>query len=402
MRAKITKKSLAVALAMITLLVATTSLAQPVSWFDAQKVITELNISSTISIIPKGPNPYVESITADLLLVPKNLQNTAVRSLRANPPAIVTHNRARYKWTNPKDTQLNFGYSSVVEKINDAPRVRAKIQYPTKFPKELEKYTKPTQYIDSNNPKIIAQAHYLAQNQDDLFLLVSSIGMWVKTNIEYNLSTLTAEVTQPASWALENKYGVCDELTSLFIAMLRALGIPARFVVGTAYTTSPLFPQGWAAHGWAEVYFPGTGWVPFDPTFGEFGWVDPGHIKLAESLDPREPTTIYEWKARDADIKVEDLDITTNILKAEGEALFELDMKAYPLRERVGFGSANGIIVEAENLADYYTAYEVYLAPVTDFSIIGAKSKLLAIPPHQKSKVSFEVKVKEELNPQYQ
>jgi hypothetical protein len=54
-------------------------------------------------------------------------------------------------------------------------------------------------------------------------------------------------------------------------AMLRMLGIPARVAVGF---TSGTFDDGkWVvtdheAHAWVEVWFPGEGWVPFDPTPG--------------------------------------------------------------------------------------------------------------------------------------
>ena len=60
---------------------------------------------------------------------------------------------------------------------------------------------------------------------DDLFIVVYKLAEWVKTNVNYDLSTLTASVSQKASWVLDNKEGVCDEITNLFIALSRALGI---------------------------------------------------------------------------------------------------------------------------------------------------------------------------------
>src|SRR3989338_2220208 len=103
------------------------------------------------------------------------------------------------------------------------------------------------------------------------FLLAS----WVKENVRYDLTTLTAEAVQTSSWVFQERRGVCDELTNLFIAMARSVGIPARFVTGTVY--SGLLP-GWGNHGWAEVYFQGYGWVPFDVTYGQYGWIDPSHV----------------------------------------------------------------------------------------------------------------------------
>jgi hypothetical protein len=55
--------------------------------------------------------------------------------------------------------------------------------------------------------------------------------------------------------------------------MARSLGIPARLVTGYGsgdYNTLTAYYEVRAsdAHSWAEVYFPGYGWVPFDPTPG--------------------------------------------------------------------------------------------------------------------------------------
>lgn len=53
------------------------------------------------------------------------------------------------------------------------------------------------------------------------------------------------------------------------IALCRVAGIPARFVEGVIYkpgTTQQIDPR----HDWLEVYLPGIGWVPVDPTWGRF------------------------------------------------------------------------------------------------------------------------------------
>lgn len=67
--------------------------------------------------------------------------------------------------------------------------------------------------------------------------------------------------------------GVCEHYVSAMVVMLRELGIPSRFVVGYGsgdYNPITGFYEVRAndAHAWVEVYFPGHGWVPFDPTPG--------------------------------------------------------------------------------------------------------------------------------------
>jgi protein-glutamine gamma-glutamyltransferase len=70
---------------------------------------------------------------------------------------------------------------------------------------------------------------------------------------------------------LETKRGYCQHFAGAMALMLRYLGVPARVAAGF---TSGSYDEGkreWTvtdhnAHTWVEVYFPGFGWIPFDPT----------------------------------------------------------------------------------------------------------------------------------------
>lgn len=70
--------------------------------------------------------------------------------------------------------------------------------------------------------------------------------------------------------------GVCEHFVSAMVVMLRAIGIPARFVVGYGSGTYNAITGYYEvrandAHAWVEVFFPGVEWVPFDPTPGWTG-----------------------------------------------------------------------------------------------------------------------------------
>lgn len=73
-------------------------------------------------------------------------------------------------------------------------------------------------------------------------------------------------------WFLfDERRGYCDYYASAFVVLARSLGIPARFVAGYAagdrVPGSQAYRQlGRHAHTWPEVYFPGRGWVAFEPT----------------------------------------------------------------------------------------------------------------------------------------
>ena len=74
-----------------------------------------------------------------------------------------------------------------------------------------------------------------------------------------------AATTAAEAFAL--KRGVCQDLTHIFIAAARSLGIPARYVGGYFHRDDGVIEQD-AGHAWAEAFVPDLGWVAFDPANG--------------------------------------------------------------------------------------------------------------------------------------
>ena len=69
------------------------------------------------------------------------------------------------------------------------------------------------------------------------------------------------------------RHGYCQHYATTMAILLRELGIPTRLAAGFLpgeRDDSRLFESVSvsAAHAWVEVYFPGYGWVEFDPTGG--------------------------------------------------------------------------------------------------------------------------------------
>ncbi len=67
-----------------------------------------------------------------------------------------------------------------------------------------------------------------------------------------------------AVWACTSKRGNCTDFHSLFIGMMRASGIPARFEIGFPLPESRSDGDIPGYHCWAEFYLNGLGWVPVD------------------------------------------------------------------------------------------------------------------------------------------
>lgn len=364
-------------------------------WFyDSQDVYVNFDVSSEIGIIPLSSRYVIETVAANVTFFPKEYNDQQLVNFRAEPEAEIGSDTVKFVWKKPKGDVLNFKINTGSRKTQSIVEIKGKIRFPLEqIPDDIKVYTKSSPTIDSDNEEIVKLASKIVEGEDDLFIAVYKIADWTKNNIDYNLSTLTADVSQKASWVLLNKQGVCDELTSLFIAMLRAVGVPARFVSGMAYTNSPLFPDSWGAHGWAEVYFPSYGWVPYDVTYGQFGFVDTTHFKFKETVDSDEGATFYSWLGKDVDIKTHELDIKTKLMGYEGNFNYGIKADASVERGHVSFGSYNIIKAKIENLNNFYVATELYLSTPKEVNITGNWMKSIALLPNQKKDAYWIVSV---------
>jgi transglutaminase-like putative cysteine protease len=68
--------------------------------------------------------------------------------------------------------------------------------------------------------------------------------------------------SSPIDDVLEQGKGVCQDFSHLMIAMLRAFGIPARYVSGYIHRPG----KDSQSHAWCEVWLPEVGWIGMDPT----------------------------------------------------------------------------------------------------------------------------------------
>ena len=75
------------------------------------------------------------------------------------------------------------------------------------------------------------------------------------------------------SWLLQTHHGYCTYYATAMTIMARLLGIPARVVNGFSRGHLNAHRNLWVvdgsdAHSWVQAYFPGYGWINFDPTPG--------------------------------------------------------------------------------------------------------------------------------------
>ena len=99
-----------------------------------------------------------------------------------------------------------------------------KISKSAKRSKRLYLGTSP--FIETTSPKMKAVANSIEFEDQSDWKKVETIFDWVRDNIEYEFD----EKIKTSLTALENRKGDCEELSSIFIAICRAKGIPARAV----------------------------------------------------------------------------------------------------------------------------------------------------------------------------
>lgn len=115
-------------------------------------------------------------------------------------------------------------------------------------------------------------AKQLANGQDPYDAAIS-IQNWLRANIKYNENVPAPPADRDTVDYLlfTSKQGYCEYYSTAMAVMLRTLGIPAREVTGLF---SGAYDNNYAgylyresnAHAWVEAYFPGYGWIPFEPT----------------------------------------------------------------------------------------------------------------------------------------
>lgn len=131
-------------------------------------------------------------------------------------------------------------------------------------------YLKGEPTIEADHPTLRKVSAQVTEGAATVEEKAQAVFRYVRGKLRYNASSTAAN--KGALAAYEAGSGVCQEFASLFVALMRASGVPARVVNGYVLLDSQrrLTTQGFAQrvrHQWAEYFDPAYGWVPVDPTF---------------------------------------------------------------------------------------------------------------------------------------
>ncbi|EMA33347.1 transglutaminase TgpA family protein [Halobiforma nitratireducens] len=138
----------------------------------------------------------------------------------------------------------------------------------TDYPEEIEEHY--LQMPESISGEFEARTAEVTERTETPFETAVAIERYLRTSKDYSLEVDQPEGDAAEEFLLEMDEGYCVYFATTMTQMLRAEGIPARYVTG--YTSGEQISddeyvvRGTDAHAWVGVYFPDHGWVEFEPT----------------------------------------------------------------------------------------------------------------------------------------
>ena len=169
----------------------------------------------------------------------------------------------------------------------------------------------PFRYSDEDR---FALQHYLAPYYDDPS---DELGAWARQFVHGGAETGTRELLVEMNQAIRDsmtylarfdervqtpyetirlRSGTCRDFATLMLEAVRRLGYAGRFVSGYLYTPwlddgNPAHVGAGATHAWVQVYLPGAGWIPFDPTNNLTGGTDLVRVGVARHASLASPVS---------------------------------------------------------------------------------------------------------------
>ncbi|MFH2104460.1 MAG: transglutaminaseTgpA domain-containing protein [Chloroflexota bacterium] len=181
---------------------------------------------------------------------------------------------------------------------NDTYTVRTEVINPTTFQLREAGQDYPEwvtdrylQLPDDFSPRVRALAEELAADLETPYEKAAAITFYLRRTIRYSTTIPQRPDTRdPMDWFLfDQQKGFCNYYASAEVLMLRSVGVPARLAVGFAQgqfnASTDTYTVTWMdTHAWPEVYFPGIGWVEFEPTANQ------PPLNRPRGLDPGQET----------------------------------------------------------------------------------------------------------------
>lgn len=204
--------------------------------------------------LPKPPPPEVRSIPGSMTMVMSGLPE-------------------KFHVQTYRQSYEKLDEKRVAVKLSAAPP-KTKLMRPLSDPnggKNLESDI----IVEAAAPDIVKQAKQIVGQEKDAYTAARKIGRWVNEKMVKDYGASSDRATD----VLKRMRGDCTEHSLLTVALLRAVGIPARRVDGVVYLMNDDQVPALYWHEWVEAYV--GEWTQLDPTFGQ-DVADATHFKVGE------------------------------------------------------------------------------------------------------------------------
>jgi transglutaminase-like putative cysteine protease len=138
------------------------------------------------------------------------------------------------------------------------------VEGPGPVPVEVRKYLESEFFVPVDDPTVKATAAQATKGRKGTLSKARAVYDWVVDNTRRDPSVPGCGLGK-VEVTLAQRTGKCADISSVFVALARAAGVPAREVFGLRLGQPGQKDLSDGHHCWAEFYLPGTGWVPVDP-----------------------------------------------------------------------------------------------------------------------------------------
>lgn len=144
-------------------------------------------------------------------------------------------------------------------------------------PVEARRYLQSDFWNPSDNRKVAALSRRIAAGRNGILAKARAVYDWVVENTRRDPDVPGCGLGI-VERTLASRSGKCADISSVYVTLARAAGVPAREVFGLRLGRPGETDITDGHHCWAEFYLPGAGWIPVDPA-------DVRKIMLQRNLD---------------------------------------------------------------------------------------------------------------------
>ncbi len=188
-----------------------------------------------------------------------------VQRVRGNFPLLQADDIGGLHLPYPPSSRFQYTVFSIPNGLKPDDKQATSFQYPRRITSRFLQ-------LPPLTPRISELSRAVTKDAATLYDKALAIKWHLLGNYRYSLDVGHTVSDSPVEdFLFDRKTGYCEHYATAMVLMLRSLGIPTRLVTGFMAGEWNDFGHYYTvrqqdAHAWVEVYFPGSGWIIFDPT----------------------------------------------------------------------------------------------------------------------------------------